>query len=1026
MATDAALQLGIVENARPEPYSQIPYSAPSSTGSNRSIPARLPSPSSTGSNRSIPARLPSPSNAGSNHTSPAPVEPGPSLSVSKSGTGPRLTRAKAKDAVANGDVMDVDSPVVPDASPPKRRAKKVAPAKAKVTAQPEVDEVAADNGEPVATSNAGVADKPEAITNGDAMDIDEASVPERPITEVKRATRAALNRKNKPVQPTQAVEVDTANNTNETMDANTATDAAKPKKQTRKTRSSNDMADRNVHVMANWLGGSVNGAQQSEAEDPAQNGSGDDELPLEYMTAAEELQPVEPVVPPKRSQRRQPKASLAEKGATAPAEATSGPEVEKSMPAPSQKKGKGRASRGNAPTKNASHGEAEGEGAGQDATTATVALEDAEPERRASIEPGESASQPQPTPKSKGKKKRILNQPKVSLSLSQMIDPEDEEDFSAVFSRRNSTKTPAAGGSNVPDQSQRGPSQVPSPVRPRKVKRRKRGVNDASEDEMESILAAGPSKSRKRSGAPDLSDDEDARSPKRKRLATAGNGKASGAWGQDELDALKRVVDSFREGHSMTQEEVNNMVHEVPNKADSVNKELWDKADMAVPRRTRKQIIERARRVFHNFAARGTWTDEQKEEIHELFESHPNKWGEIAKMINRHQQDVRDYWRNHYLVYQSQTKARWNKDEEERLKEVVEEAISKIRIQRENNDQLRPRPRTKKTDDEAMLDWQQISAAMDLTRSRQQCKWKWIDMREKGVVGDDSIRLPSQPRRSTGPRGNGISEELANAREDYRGMGPEEKFRLIDAIKDSGAREDKNIPWRSLVDERFRLKWHRPALRLVWYRMRQTCPNYEKEDVEANARHLVNFYHMHQSLPHFDEATADDALEELIVQYNRGKRVWKRPSQDPRAVKARQRRASSASSRANSRVSQRVSSEILNLSGDEKEDEEGATAPTSRSRQSTELGEQEEDRGRRARSRLNRADASTAASLVSDDLEVTIPGHLKGQAAKKVLEQARAKAKGKGKARAIDLDGAAEKSRGARSNSVAIDSDSEG
>lgn len=1002
------MQLRIVENPRPAPYSQVPYSAPSSTGSNRSIPARLPSPSSTGSDHSIPAR----------------VEP--SLSRLRSSKSLRPAPADAESTFEDGDAVDVDSPAVRDARPPRSRVKKATPGRRKVTAKPKPDEVdATTNSEPVVETDAGAADN-EALTNGDAIDIDQPSVPDKATHETRRATRATLSRKTEATQPTQPVEAETANCNIDAVEINTGTQAAKPKNP-RKSPGSNDVADSNVHVMTNWLGSSVNGARLSEAEATAQNVIADDELPLDDIPAAEEPQTAEPepVLQAQKSQRRQPKVSLVDKGVTTRAakEPVEIPEpvTDKGMSAPSRRgKGKGPAVRDNAPTDGADTEANAREH--QIAAPEAAAVENAEAAREASIEPGESASQPQPTPKSKGKKRRMLNQPKVSLSLSQM--EVEDEDFSTMFSRRNSTKTLAVGVSNGLDEDQPGTSHVPSPVRPRKIKRRKRGAKDASEDEMESILAAGPSKGRKRRGTPGLSGNEDGRASKKKRLSTAGNGKASGVWSQDELDALGRVVDLFREENGMTQEELNNLIHEVPNKADPTNKDFWDKADMAVPRRTRKQVAERARRIYHNFAARGTWTEEQKEEVHDLFERHPNKWGQIANMINRHQQDVRDYWRNHYLVHQSQVKARWGKDEEDRLKEVVEEAINKIRIDRENNDQLRPRPRVKKTDDEAMVDWQQISAAMDLTRSRQQCKWKWIDMREKGLVGDGSIRLPTQPRSSAGGRVNGISEELANAREDYRGMGPEEKFRLIDAIKDSGARDDKNIPWRSLVDAHFRLKWHRPALKLVWYRMRQTCPNFDTQDVEANARHLVNYYHMHQMLPRFDEASADDALEEQVVHYARGKKVWKRLSTDVRAIRERQRRSSSASSRASSRFSRRVSSEILNLSGDEASGGEENAAPRSRSRQSTELGEGQEDRGRRARSRPSRAAAGT--SLASDELEVTIPGHLKGAAAKKALEQARAKAKGKGKARVIDLDGPAESARRVRSNSVAIDSESEG
>lgn len=926
---DTAMQLGLVATARPDPYEQVPYSAPSSTGSNRSIPARLPSPSSTGSNRSIPAV----------------IEPRPSPPSSRSSrtSGSRRTTGASRNGVpADADAMDIDQPLAHDPSPLKK-------------------------------------------------------------------TEASLGKEEKGSQLAHPNSAETGTYDANGIDRIAGSQKSKSKKRNGKHDSNENLADINIHLMANGVSTHVKDAQQPEAEAPDQTVISDDELPLDDLPAPAEVESDPPASQLSKKTKRQPKPSLIpDHGAPHPAmtsqDAAEPPEltIQNGEASTSPKKrAKKRAPRETAPI---DVPEAEVEPANEAPTLVPepVTGKSVTTARNDSIEPGESASQPQTQHKAKGKKKRLLNQPKVSLSLSQIEGDEEDEDFSTTFARRKSGPQTTAGGANEPEQSQAGGSQAPSPEKSRKPKRKRR--TGASEDEMDSLLAAGPSRGRKANNL-GLSDDDHA--DKRKRLSTPGQGKATGPWTQAELNALGKVAKDFMSDYSLSQHEFNQLVQAVPNKADSTNKDFWDKAEQAIPQRTKKQITERARRIYHNFVARGTWTQEQKDEVHELFETHPKKWTEIAAMINRDPKDVRDYWRNTYLVLESQIKSRWSKEEEEKLREIMEEALSKIRIMRENSDQPFRTSRGKIADDEAMIDWQQVSAAMELTRSRQQCKWKWIDMREKGIVGDDNLHLPTQPRSSVGPSGNkvnGISEELANAREDYRGMGPEEKYRLIDAIKDSGVREDKHIPWRTLVDERFRTKWHRPVLRLTWYRLRQTVPGYEDQDVETNARFLVNYYHMHQMFPRFDDNAIDEQIEEQVVHYIRGRRVWKRPSSDLRAVRERQRRSSSASSRASSRLSRKVSSEILNLSGDE-------DSPST-SRQSAELGE---ERGRR------RA-AQHRDGLKSDEVSVNIPGHLKGEAAKKALAQARAKAKAK-KGRKQEL--AEEESRRVRSNSVALDSDSE-
>lgn len=835
------------------------------------------------------------------------------------------------------------------------------------------------------------------------MNIDQP-VDQEPSSSKTRPKKAALGRNKKTAQPASAEAGSLILRNTDVMDANTDIPTTTTQDNNPRRNSHSDLADMNIHLMANGISSPSKGTQQPEADRSVQHEPSDDELPLDNMPATNKVDNVLPTKQPSKTKRRQPKASLdLENGASGSGVATQDdismrePTNQNAEPTASpKKKTKKRAPRNTARVDDTEVVQSVHEGQpvnAESSAAGNVAT------RNNSVEPEDPASQPNSGSKSKGKKKRVLGQPKTSLSLSQIEGDEIEDDFTAAFARRKSAIQPAARDSNGPEQSQIGGSQAPSPEKPRKPKRKRRSGNNASEDEMESMLAAGPSKGRKSSKSGPSDDD---RQSKRKRLSSANEGKATGPWTQEELNNLGKVVNDFMEDNDLTQHEVNQLVHEVPNKAESRNKDFWNKADQAIPQRTRKQIMERARRIYHSFVARGTWTQEQKEEVHELFETHPNKWAEIAGMINRDPKDVRDYWRNNYLVLESQIKSRWSKDEEEGLREVVEEALSKIRIMRENSDEPQRKSRGKIGDDEAMIDWQQISAAMNLTRSRQQCKWKWVDMREKGLVGDDSISPPTQTRSSAGPSGtriNGISEELANAREDYRGMSPEEKYRLVDAIKDSGAREEKYIPWRTLVDERFRTKWHRPVLRLVWYRLRQTVPNYQDQDVEANARFLVNYYHMHELFPRFDDNAIDEQAEETVVHYNRGKWVWKRPSGNLRAVRERQRRSSSASSRASSRLSRKVSSEILNIS----DDEDGP----SESRRSAELGEE--------RGRHTHRDGPK-----SDEVSVNIPGHLKGEAAKKALAQARAKSK-KGKAKEV----AEEKARRVRSNSVAIDSDGE-
>lgn len=604
-------------------------------------------------------------------------------------------------------------------------------------------------------------------------------------------------------------------------------------------------------------------------------------------------------------------------------------------------------------------------------------------EAAAEIEPEVSASQP-----TKAKKKRRL-QSKESLSLSQLEDDFGEGDTQSrvSISQRSKLKDIMRGDGDSPeDETATNLEASQEPTVPKQTKpKRKRRTNDASDDELENLLA-GPSrrkKSKKSSKTPGPSDhDTTAVAPKRKPPPQGEN--ATGAWTSEELSALGQVVDQFCKAYDMTQGEVNDMIHQRPDMTNPMHKEFWDNAVAAIQRRTRKQIVERTRRLYNNFVARGRWDEEQKEELHALFEKHGKKFVTIASLINRDQKDVRDYWRNHYVVDGHQRKSRWNPEETELLKEVVEEALNKIRIDRENNDQFRPRPRAKGFDDESLLDWQQISAAMSLTRNRQQCKSKWQDLKDKGVVGDGNDHLP---RVSREPKIiNGLSEVLANAREDYRVMSIEDQLQVIEAIHDSGATSDSKIRWKSLVNERFRAKWRRPSLKLLWFRLRRTVPDYEEQDVQSNARYLLNYYNNQQSLPRIEDHQADDQVEEKLVNTNPGSKVWRTPSQEPRAVRERQRRSSSASSRASSQASEKVSSKIVRLAGS---DDEHNGEPAHRGRDQTprsgsvDLGEEDVEsvQEQQQRKKSKGKGKSVRRQKREEAVPVRIPKHLHGEAA---------------------------------------------
>ncbi|KFA54062.1 hypothetical protein S40293_05535 [Stachybotrys chartarum IBT 40293] len=308
------------------------------------------------------------------------------------------------------------------------------------------------------------------------------------------------------------------------------------------------------------------------------------------------------------------------------------------------------------------------------------------------------------------------------------------------------------------------------------------------------------------------------------------SGYTQGRFTDAELERIRKAVENFRSENDLTQQEVNEMI-QAPGgtTAGDSHAQLWVGIFAECPDRHRQKVINITRKKFHNFVARGTWTPEQDAELTELTQVHGTKWSKIAGIINRHPEDVRDRYRNYIVCGDAQRKDAWNEDEEARLTNYVIEAMVYLEEMR----QKEPNNVILQRTDEELIDWQSISEKMDRTRSRLQCITKWKSLNLKTHAKD---KLESQDPQST------ITFRLEKARRQIKDMPDEEKYRMLLAIAGSSAASEKKISWQKLLDKPFRAKWHRSTQMLLWKRLKETIPEYEKLPVKDCAQTLVDHY----------------------------------------------------------------------------------------------------------------------------------------------------------------------------------------
>ncbi|PHH82148.1 hypothetical protein CDD82_6838 [Ophiocordyceps australis] len=322
-----------------------------------------------------------------------------------------------------------------------------------------------------------------------------------------------------------------------------------------------------------------------------------------------------------------------------------------------------------------------------------------------------------------------------------------------------------------------------------------------------------------------------------------------GRFSDQELSHISNTVISFRNEHGMTQEEVNDMI-QAPGgtTAGDAHAQLWSRIFAVCPDRHRQKVINITRKKFHNFVARGTWTQEQDAELSDLIAIHGPKWSKIAGLINRHPEDLRDRYRNYLVCGTNQRKDAWDEMEEARLTQFVIEAMASIDDLRQSE----PDREILRRSYEDLIDWQNISERMNRTRSRLQCitKWKSLNLRTHG-----KDRLVSREPNSQ------ISFRLEKARRQIQAMPDEERLRLLLAIHATSVGKDSKIPWTRLIDKHFRNQWQRSTQILLWQRLKQTVPEWETRTTRDCAQYLVEQYNQTGTLPDLRAEGYDDALE---------------------------------------------------------------------------------------------------------------------------------------------------------------------
>lgn len=343
-----------------------------------------------------------------------------------------------------------------------------------------------------------------------------------------------------------------------------------------------------------------------------------------------------------------------------------------------------------------------------------------------------------------------------------------------------------------------------------------------------------------------------------------------------EETALKEVFKDFIATYGLIESAANDLVHENPTQesgrdARKMKKDFWQRAEDACPGRDRKSLMSCCRRLFHN-RDRGEWSEEQKNQLHDLFEKHGRNFKLIGSIVNRDRMDVRHYYSTVYRCLGKQKKGKWTPEEEEQYLSIVQSMLMENRKKRSEDPQNTPSRKKAGPDDENLINWEEVSVRMGYTRNEKQCRTKWSTLREKGLVtlGDET------------PRPSSHKAQLDLDRKTLRLMKQADITAFVQAVETCGAEKSKDIPWGRLVNPPFRRKWKRPTLQLLWSRLSKTVPDSEELSVPEIAHYLVEQCKNGDKLEILQDDEVNEAEEAKIVGG-----LWNTPAATPKRRQAR-------------------------------------------------------------------------------------------------------------------------------------------
>lgn len=323
-----------------------------------------------------------------------------------------------------------------------------------------------------------------------------------------------------------------------------------------------------------------------------------------------------------------------------------------------------------------------------------------------------------------------------------------------------------------------------------------------------------------------------------------------GVYTEREISKLDVFRDAYCLENDVTERQFNELVQSAARGSQDA-RYFWNQIHELLPYRTRMSTQRFCKRRYHNYSARGTWTQSEDESLKQAVAEKGMSWKAVGEIIERFPEDCRDRYRNYHINAENRNRDQWTVAEVKNLCRAVYSCMQATKEERERDRKEkyggREVPDSEPESDEEIRDmklinWQAVSDRMGPAgggRSRLQCSFKWSHLKmadirrhwkEFKLVTQGEQRKKSGSAEKTKPwRLNRALKKLGNLK-----VG--DRYDFLQAFATCGAEIEGNIPWKVLGSEEFRSRWTTIERKAALEKFKREVSWTEKSDY----RDLVN------------------------------------------------------------------------------------------------------------------------------------------------------------------------------------------